>query len=81
MALEKGIVDQAKLNEMPEREIIELIFKAGFSTHQKVTNISGRGVGMDAVQNEVTRLKGKFSINTEKGKGTSFHISLTDVTG
>ncbi len=60
----------------PESEIYNLIFLPGFSTAQKVTEVSGRGVGMDVVKRAVTALRGHVEIRTEKGKGATFSIRL-----
>lgn len=73
-ALEKGIItDQDQLSD---EELFRLIFHPGFSTALAVTDISGRGVGMDVVLRAVDRLKGKVEITTEKGKGSLFRIIL-----
>jgi two-component system, chemotaxis family, sensor kinase CheA len=62
--------------EVPEHEIHQVIFKAGFSTKEDVTNLSGRGVGMDVVRKNVESLRGSISIKSEKGKGALFRIEL-----
>ncbi len=73
-AREKGIV---KPNEnLSDKEIYELIFAAGFSTAEKVTDISGRGVGMDVVRRNIEKLRGKVDIDTVLGGGTTFTIYL-----
>jgi two-component system chemotaxis sensor kinase CheA len=73
-AIESGIV---KANQkLSDQEIFELIFHAGFSTAQKVTNVSGRGVGMDVVKKNTESLRGKININSIPGKGTTFTIRL-----
>lgn len=59
-----------------EQEILNLIFAPGFSTAEKVTDVSGRGVGMDAVKSSINELGGHVSLETEVGKGTCFKISL-----
>lgn len=59
-----------------EQEIIELIFAPGFSTAEKVTDVSGRGVGMDAVKTSIMELGGNVSLSTVVGKGTKFKINL-----
>ncbi len=59
-----------------DRDIIDLIFSPGFSTAEKVTDVSGRGVGMDVVKKNVLRLKGVFDVHTAAGKGTTFTIKL-----
>lgn len=62
--------------EMSDSEIFKLIFLPGFSTAAKVTDISGRGVGMDVVKRNIEALRGKVDITSQKGKGTTFIISL-----
>ncbi len=61
---------------LTEQEIVELIFTPGFSTADVVSDVSGRGVGMDVVKKNVTRLKGVFEVDTEGGRGTRFTIKL-----
>ncbi|MGC9417858.1 MAG: chemotaxis protein CheA [Rhodovulum sp.] len=74
IAVSKGLVSpDAKLSE---GEIDNLLFMAGFSTAEKVTNLSGRGVGMDVVKTAITSLGGKVSISSRPGEGTQFSISL-----
>ncbi len=62
--------------ELTENEIFQLIFLPGFSTAEKVTDVSGRGVGMDVVKRALEELQGTIRIESEVGKGTSFNISL-----
>jgi len=73
-AIEKGII--GKDQELSEEEIFKLIFHAGFSTAQKVTSVSGRGVGMDVVRKNIELLNGKIEIHSVQGKGTTFTIRL-----
>lgn len=73
-AIEKGFI-QAN-TQLSEQELLELIFLPGFSTAESLTQISGRGVGMDVVKRSITELRGSVEIETEKGKGTSFTIKL-----
>ncbi|RDB35855.1 MAG: hypothetical protein DCC88_08105 [Spirobacillus cienkowskii] len=73
-AIERGLV---KDNEhMTNKEIFSLIFESGFSTAEKVTNISGRGVGMDVVKKSIVKLKGIIELDSELGKGTTTTIKL-----
>lgn len=73
-AHEKGIV---KPNQtLTDKEIYELIFAPGFSTADQITDISGRGVGMDVVRRNIEKLRGKVEIDTVAGKGTTFTIYL-----
>ncbi|HTU81860.1 MAG TPA: chemotaxis protein CheA [Candidatus Acidoferrales bacterium] len=63
-------------DRLADRELIELIFTPGFSTAEVVSDVSGRGVGMDVVKKNITRLKGVFDIDTVPGQGTRFTIKL-----
>ncbi len=62
--------------KLSDREIVELIFTPGFSTAEVISDVSGRGVGMDVVKKNITRLKGVFDVNTVPGAGTQFTIKL-----
>ena len=74
IAVGKGLVSpEAKLTDS---EIDNLLFMPGFSTAEKVTNLSGRGVGMDVVKTAITSLGGRVSISSRPGKGSTFSISL-----
>lgn len=73
-AMEKGLIVSAE--GMSDQEIDHLLFMPGFSTAEEVSNLSGRGVGMDVVQSAITSLGGDVSIRSKQGKGTSFLISL-----
>jgi two-component system, chemotaxis family, sensor kinase CheA len=75
-AYEKGLIDEAALERMDDRSAINLIFAAGLSTAEVVSDLSGRGVGMDVVRTTVERLNGTVVVESELGKGTSIHISL-----
>ena len=75
-ALEKGLVSAEDLEKMDEREILDLIFLPGFSTAEKVTDVSGRGVGMDVVKNNIKKLNGNISLHSEVGKGTKIVLYL-----
>ncbi len=75
-AQEQELVEPHLLNAMSEKEIIRLIFKPGFSTAKVVTDVSGRGVGMDVVQNNLSMLGGTIDINSTIGKGSTFLIKL-----
>jgi chemotaxis family two-component system sensor histidine kinase/response regulator PixL len=72
-ALEIGL-DAEEINNAKDRELLELIFEPGFSTANKITDLSGRGVGMDVVRTNVEKVKGKVEVSTELGKGTTFTI-------
>src|SRR5207237_10558021 len=73
-AVERGLVRPEQV--LGEGEIFALIFQPGFSTAAKITEISGRGVGMHVVKPNVEALKGTISIESEPGKGTTFRIKL-----
>lgn len=73
-AMEKGLVKTGA--ELPDHEIFDLIFAPGFSTAENVTDISGRGVGMDVVRRNIESLRGKIVIDSAIGKGTTFTIYL-----
>ncbi len=73
-AISKGII--AKTEKLTESQIFDLIFVQGFSTAQSLSNISGRGVGMDSVKQSISNLRGAIDISSEKGKGTTFTIKL-----
>lgn len=75
-AVEKGIINQSEADRMSEKDAFNLILLPGFSTAEKVTNISGRGVGMDVVKTNISKLNGIIEINSELGKGTSIIIKL-----
>lgn len=73
-AIERGLVSPEE--KLEPREIYDLIFAPGFSTAEKVTDLSGRGVGMDVVRRNIERLRGKIEIDSALGRGTRFTISL-----
>lgn len=75
-ALEKGQIDENQYNAMTNNEKALLIFGAGISTADKITDISGRGVGMDVVKTNIHKLGGVINLDTEIGKGTTITIML-----
>ena len=75
-AVEKGIVTEEELEQLERRDILDFVFHPGFSTASEVTDVSGRGVGMDIVRNVVKKLDGQISIESELGRGSTFTISL-----
>ncbi len=75
-AVKRGIVSQEQISRMGERELLNLIFMAGFSTAEKVTNVSGRGVGMDVVKTNIEKIGGTIDIQTILGKGTNFKLKV-----
>ena len=76
VAIEKGIIDKDKGDSLRKKEILDLIFLPGFTTAKKVSDISGRGVGMDVVKNNIKKLKGEIEIDTQINTGTTFTIRL-----
>ncbi len=75
-AVEKGLINAEQAESMSEQEVAQLIFKPGFSTNETVSDLSGRGVGMDAVAGEVADLNGKIDIQSQMDQGTTFTITL-----
>ncbi|UPW00437.1 chemotaxis protein CheA [Halorussus gelatinilyticus] len=75
-AIEKGVMTREEAEELSEEEAQKLVFHAGFSTNDEVTDVSGRGVGMDVVQDTVSRLDGEIRVDSAPGEGTTFSLSL-----
>ncbi|MBF0549898.1 MAG: chemotaxis protein CheW [Deltaproteobacteria bacterium] len=75
-ALEKGVITQAEAQGMGDHEAFSLIFRPGFSTAEKVTEVSGRGVGMDVVKTNLEKLGGTIDIQSVVNKGTTIRIKL-----
>lgn len=75
-ALKKGLCRLDQLEKMSEREVINLIFSPGFSTAEKITNVSGRGVGMDVVKTNIEKIGGTIDIQSTPGEGTTFKIKI-----
>ncbi len=73
-AVEKGIIHPNKI--LSDMEAFNLIFEPGFSTAEKITDISGRGVGLDVVRRQIEKLNGNVSVWSEKGKGTKFTVKI-----
>ena len=74
VAVQKGLINAE--NDMDDDRALELIFRSGFSTAEKVTDISGRGVGMDVVKNNIEQLDGTVTVTTELGQGTRIEVAL-----
>jgi len=72
--LQKGLVKEGQ--KLSHSEIFNLIFEAGFSMAKEISNISGRGVGMDVVRRNIESLRGSINITSEKGSGTTISIQL-----
>jgi two-component system chemotaxis sensor kinase CheA len=75
-ALEKGLITPERASAMSDQDFRRLIFLAGFSTAEKVTNISGRGVGMDVVKTNIEKIGGVIDLESELGRGTTFKIRI-----
>jgi two-component system chemotaxis sensor kinase CheA len=75
-ALEKGLITSEQAQTMTDRDAYSLIFMPGFSTAEKVTSVSGRGVGMDVVRTNIQKLKGIIEVDSKLGSGTTFTIKL-----
>jgi len=75
-SLEQGIITEKEADNMSEKEAFGLIFKPGFSTASSVTNVSGRGVGMDVVKTNIEKLNGMIDIDSEIGVGTSMKLKI-----
>ncbi len=75
-AVEKGIITEADAMRLTDSEAVNIIFMPGFSTAEKVTDVSGRGVGMDVVRTNINKINGSVEISTQKGAGSTFTIRL-----
>ncbi|MGH2267279.1 hybrid sensor histidine kinase/response regulator [Campylobacter taeniopygiae] len=75
-AMEKNLITEREADQMTDKEAFALIFKPGFSTAAKVTNVSGRGVGMDVVKTNIEKLNGVIEIDSELGKGSTFKLKI-----
>lgn len=75
-AIDKGTITKEEAATMTEKEIIELLFRPSFSTAEKISDLSGRGVGLDVVKSKITALGGHVEVETEWGKGSKFIVRL-----
>jgi len=75
-AIERGLITADRAAQLGERELLQLIFLPGFSTAAQVTNVSGRGVGMDVVRTNVEKIGGKVEIDSRAGKGTTLRLPI-----
>ncbi|MGA0586343.1 chemotaxis protein CheA [Dyella sp. KRB-257] len=75
-AVEKGVIDEAQAARLSENECYELIFRAGFSTAATVSDISGRGVGMDVVKTRITELGGTLRVHSRLGHGSTLELTV-----
>jgi two-component system chemotaxis sensor kinase CheA len=76
VAVARGLATAESVRGLTRREVMNLIFVPGFSTARQVTSLSGRGVGMDVVKNNIAALSGIIDLHTERGVGTRFEITL-----
>jgi len=75
-AVDKGLIDAETANSLDDRQALQLIFMPGFSTKDQISNVSGRGVGMDVVKTNINKLNGKIDVLSVPGQGTTLTISL-----
>jgi two-component system, chemotaxis family, sensor kinase CheA len=75
-AVDQGLITGEEAARLSEAEVLDFIFRPGFTTAEEITEVSGRGVGMDVVQSVMHRLKGTISVETRPGQGTSFRLKL-----
>ena len=75
-AIERGLLTPERAAEMSERELLQMIFLPGFSTASQITNVSGRGVGMDVVRTNVEKIGGKVEIDSRAGRGTTLRLRI-----
>ncbi|BCL36642.1 chemotaxis protein CheW [Nostoc sp. MS1] len=75
-AQQQGLITVAQVAQMSDTEAINLIFLPGFSTTEQVTNLSGRGVGMDIVKNNIDKVNGTIEVDSQPGKGTTFKLKI-----
>ncbi|WP_152041389.1 chemotaxis protein CheA [Salinigranum salinum] len=75
-AVSKGVVSREAISTIPDDEVFDYIFHPGFSTNEEITDVSGRGVGMDVVKTTVEALDGSVSVSSTLGEGTTFEIRL-----
>jgi two-component system chemotaxis sensor kinase CheA len=73
-AVEKGILKPEEAKRLTDQEALNLIFESGFSTAEEITEVSGRGIGMDVVRTVIDRLKGTVNVTSQKGRGTTFQL-------
>ncbi len=76
VAVGKGFVNQEEVESLEDNDVLNLLFKPGFSSAEEVTDVSGRGVGLDVVKTSVSEIGGTVDVATQKGKGTRFTLKL-----
>jgi two-component system chemotaxis sensor kinase CheA len=75
-AVKQGLVSEEEISRLSEADVLEFVFRPGFSTAEEITEVSGRGVGLDVVRSVLHRLKGTVEIQTRLGEGTTFRLKL-----
>lgn len=75
-ALTMGLYKEDEIKALNDKQILEIIFTSGFTTQENITEISGRGVGLDAVKNDIQKIKGNIFIDTKVGEGSCFTLTL-----
>ncbi len=75
-AVERGLVDANKAKDLPDNEVFGMIFQPGFSTADQVTDVSGRGVGMDVVRKNIESVRGRIEVSSTQGRGTTVTLRL-----
>ena len=75
-AIERGVITPEQADNMSEKDIINLLFHAGFSTSKKITDVSGRGVGLDVVKSKIESLRGEVEVKSKLGEGSTWIIRL-----
>lgn len=75
-AVARGVLEESEVLEMGDEDLIDLVFSSGFSTAKEVSDLSGRGVGLDAVRSAIEALNGAIQVQTKLGEGTSFRVKL-----
>lgn len=75
-AVARGLVAEKGASELADKDVYELLFEPGFSTAAELSDLSGRGVGLDVVKTQMAKLKGSIEVESEQGRGTSFTLSI-----
>ncbi|REE77728.1 two-component system chemotaxis sensor kinase CheA [Paenibacillus taihuensis] len=75
-AMQQGLVTQDQASRMSEHEIYQLLFASGFSTAEQISDLSGRGVGLDVVKTKIESLGGRVQVDSKRGEGTTFSVQL-----
>jgi two-component system, chemotaxis family, sensor kinase CheA len=75
-AVKKGVVKPEEAERMSDQDALNLIFESGFSTAREITEVSGRGIGMDVVRTVMDRLKGSIHVSSQRGRGTTFQLRV-----